>query len=300
MPVTSVKLAGITGAESAGGFTGSHIYIVKSSTPLSIYQAVHASVGSDAIPSIDDPHPDYPTALVTTITPVETSGNVTARTHWQVTVSYADADLSSTRSLAWTIAHGMTISWADSKIQVPLEWALETGGDFSAGDRIVNTVGDPWDPPFMIAKSRLTFTQSKPRFVQNAGMSIDYLNTVNSSSVNIAGETFAARTCKITGFSWTTARHNDTPYYMRTIVIECLIDGSTWDVRLLNSGPRAYAPGTTDCIEVTNDNGTPSSGVRLLLANGEQALSGASAHYLIARGHYEADWSPLSLEDLPT
>jgi hypothetical protein len=148
------------------------------------------------------------------------------------------------------------IEWGTEEFQVP----AITDKD---GNKILNTAGDPFDPPAFIDDSRIAITirttvSSVPSYVLN------YRNRVNSSSFTIDGQSIAARRALVRriliGKEY--LRNTGTA---RDVSITMHLAETTWDVVLLDRGFRKLDPSdVTKRVLITNDDSTlPSAPVLL-------------------------------------
>lgn len=121
------------------------------------------------------------------------------------------------------------ISWGTEQFQRPLVFDKD-------GDAVVNSAGDPFDPPPMIDDSRRTVTIRKnvatvPTYISS------YQDTVNSDQFAIDGFTVAIGKAKIQTISVSEVQtRNGTDY--REVTITMHIQKNGWNVEPLDAGFR--------------------------------------------------------------
>lgn len=177
------------------------------------------------------------------------------------------------------------IEWSTVEYQVPAAKDKD-------GNAVVNSAGDPFDPPAFLDESRWQITvrtsvSSVPSYVLN------YRNRVNNAATTLDGQTFATRTLLV-------KRISIGPEYVRnsgtardiTIVFEH--NENTWDVSQLDRGYRQLDPGdVTKRVIITNDDKTlPTAPV---LLDGAGAVldnpSNSTAVYISDRCYKEATFA---------
>jgi hypothetical protein len=161
-------------------------------------------------------------------------------------------------------------------LDMPIEvsWALrdhETVLDTDQnGDAVLNTAGDPYDPPIVIDDPRLVMTVVRNEMMFNVGWVLAYRNAVNSDP--FAG--FPPLTCKVLNISSRSQWHQDIGwYYQTTYEFEFLTASIDYDTntgfrkRIISQGFRAISSVTGTPYHITLK-GTPISSPMLIDSNG--------------------------------
>jgi hypothetical protein len=199
------------------------------------------TVGSNvSLPVIGSAFPDDANAVCKSIDVACVDGF----TKWHVTCNYDD-----TYQVESTPTNDETrISWSSEIFQ------REAWKD-KDGDGVLNSAGDPFNPPVMRDDARTVC-----RIVQNASSVptyvLTYPNCVNSTSFTIDGVSVAARYAKISNVGVSEERRRNGTVY-REVTIEMHIRNETWDFEILDAGFREFDPAdSTKRILITNDDGT--------------------------------------------
>jgi hypothetical protein len=140
------------------------------------------------------------------------------------------------------------------------------------GNAVVNTAGDPFDPPLVIDDPRLVMTVVRNESAFNVGWVIAYRNAVNSDA--FAG--FPPLTSKVLNISSRSQWHQDAGwYYQTTYEFEFLTASIDYDTntgyrpRVLSQGFRAISSVDSKLYHMTI-RGVPVNSPMLLDANGYQ------------------------------
>lgn len=177
------------------------------------------------------------------------------------------------------------IEWNTVEVQSPAEKDKD-------GNAVVNSAGDPFDPPAMKDESRWQITvrtsvSSVPSYVLN------YRNRVNNASVTLDGQTFAARTLLVRriAIGKEYIRNSGTA---RDITIVFEHDESTWDLVQVDRGYRILDPSdvTKRILALNDDKTLPSSPI---LLDGAGAVlddpSASTAVYITDKVYAEATFA---------
>lgn len=140
------------------------------------------------------------------------------------------------------------ISWSSELFQRPA-WKDKDG------DAVLNSAGDPFNPPVMRDDHRTVC-----RIVKNASTVptyvLTYPNAVNSTAFTIDGVTVAQRYAKISNVAVSEAKRRNGVVF-RTVNIEMQIRNQTWDFEILDAGFRRLDPSdSSDRILIVNDDET--------------------------------------------
>lgn len=202
-----------------------------------------------------------------------------------------DPDEPSVESTNRTPADARPPSVTVSRTQVtePLE------KDAVTGLTVTNTVGDRFDPPVEVFRSRLVFTFRifRARADLKWKTRSAFLDSVNDAPVTILGTTYPAETLRCTDYSaesvWETGPAGMGFYFALTVQAEYDPDG--WVLEILNTGRRKNQGG--EAVAVVDKAGQPVSDPVLLSAGGLPVPPGGNAHYVFYRGYVRKDWSAL-------
>ena len=207
------------------------------------------AVGSDVnLPVIGQVHPEDPGAWCTTLS-VE---NTEDWKGWTVT-----ADYSSERELSETpTSDPAFVSWSSEQFQRP---AIID----QSGNAIINSAGDPFDPPYMIDDSRRVVTVTKNLSVVPAWI-LTYQDAVNNDLFTVDGVTIAAGKAKMQSVtvSEVQSRNNTT---FRTVVFSMHLEKNGWLLEPLDAGFRElnYAGDGLQNIRNPGDEELPAAPVPL-------------------------------------
>lgn len=175
---------------------------------------------SGSLPDVGDVHPDDIGAWCTSVKP----RNVGATPFfWNVTVSYSsDKELNDDPLL-----DDPDISWGSQKFQEPIV-------DDINGDAVVNSAGDPFDPPIMrdVSREVVTITAnvaSVPAWV------FSYKDRLNNATITIDGISILAEKAKCDDITVANkAERNEIEYYPLTIRLSLREEG--WAKQVLDVG----------------------------------------------------------------
>lgn len=205
------------------------------------------AVGSHpSLPIIGEVHPDDSNAYCTTLTPDPTD----PWKGWTVTAQYSD-----TRTLSDDPTDdSAVITWSSEQFQRPA--VFDRNGNF-----IVNSAGDPFDPPLMMDDSRRVVTISKNLALVPSWI-LDYQDAVNSDSFTVDAQTIAAGCAKIQSVTvGERQRRNGTVFRNVTITMHLQRDG--WLLRPLDAGFREISYGGLQNIKNPGDEELPGAPVPL-------------------------------------
>jgi hypothetical protein len=198
----------------------SYTRVFKLKTSEKTERAYH--VGSHpSLPFIGQVHPDDSNAYCTTLTPDPTD----PWKGWTVTAQYADS-----RPMAEDPTDDAAIiSWGSEQFQKPA--VFDRNGNF-----IVNSAGDPFDPPNMMDDSRRVVTVQKNLTAVPAWI-LDYQDAVNSDSFTVDGVTIGIGLAKMQVVTvGERQRRNGTTF--RTVSFTIHLQREGWLLRPLDAGFR--------------------------------------------------------------
>ena len=175
--------------------------------------------------------------------------------------------------------------------------------DVISSAAVKNTVGDKFDPPVEVVRSRLVLKLKywKPASWWNVGKA-NFFDSINLNPVNIAGVTWPARTLRVTNFDpkpvW---EQEDIPgvgppaVQSLTLVYEVSLDleydPDEWVIRVLNTGKRKLVSGSPEIIR--GSDGAPVQDSVALTAAGAPVAPAGSFHYLTFNGYVRLDFAGL-------
>jgi hypothetical protein len=217
-------------------------------------------VGSHAsLPYIGEVHPDDSNAYCTTLTPDPTD----PWRGWTVTAQYSDQ-----RTLAEDPTDdSAVITWGSEQFQRPA--VFDRNGNF-----IVNSAGDPFDPPNMMDDSRRVVTVQKNLAVVPTWI-LDYQDAVNSDSFTVDGVTVAAGCAKMQVVTvGERNRRNGTVF--RTVSFTIHLQREGWLLRPLDAGFREIGGASEGLINIKNPGDDELPGAPVPLDGSGAALTNPS------------------------
>lgn len=190
-------------------------------------------------PRIGYAHPDNPGLFARNITIT----NYEPYAGWQVAVGYSNESELRENPLD----DPAVITFDDEQYQKPITKDLD-------GKAIVNTAGDPYDPPPMIDDGRISVTITK-NLPDIPTWWLSYKDVVNSDTFTVRGLSVSPRLAKIQRRSISDWKYrNDIRYLEVSLTIHLDEDG--WNVKPLNAGFRRKFNGDErELITMTNENG---------------------------------------------
>ncbi len=238
--------------------TYTRVYEVRTTDPN---DSGYVAGGASGLPRGGDAHPDDNAAFVVRNDPAQHSEDPTL---WTVTIEY-DTQLSSTaigRESQQVDSSGETTTNPDSPseggqrqenplsrppvysvsfetVQEPL-LEVYTGEDATLPGPLLNSAGDPFDPPPMVEKSYPVLTIKKNMVSFTYATLEMYQDSVNS----VTWRGFGARKVKVHGISWESAFENGITFWAVTFVFK--VRYKTWDLQILDAGLNELIPAETD------------------------------------------------------
>lgn len=165
---------------------------------------------------------------------------------------------------------------------------------------VVNSVGDPFDPPPEVVRTRTKITiQFASTAVRSTLVNVtaNYVGMTNSTTVTIDGQTYTPNVLKLTRYNVTSAEWVNpdggavTDY--NEVVAEIEVNQDTWLIEIRNQGYRARPSAGQEPV-VVMDNGRPRT-VPTLLASDGTATSASSPNYITFKQYPETDFSTIPL-----
>ncbi len=232
--------------------TYTRVYEVRTTDPN---DSGYVAGGASGLPRGGDAHPDDNAAFVVKNDPAQHSEDPTL---WTVTIEY-DTQLSNTAigkesqqvdSSGETTTNPDSPSEAGQRQENPLsrpptysvshEKVQEVVEYDYNGDPILNSAGDPFDPPPMREVSYPVLTIKKNMVSFTYTMLEQYQDAVNSAT----WRGFEPGKVKIDGINWESAFENGITYWVVTFVFKVRYKG--WRLRLLDTGFNELIAAETD------------------------------------------------------
>lgn len=171
--------------------------------------------------------------------------------------------------------------------------------DVVTGKRIVNTVGDPFDPLPEVFRSNHVITAKFFRTPAQLGWATrsQWMDSINETAVTILGRTYPARTLRCTAYdldtTWETGPLGMAFFF--SINFQAEYDRDGWQPKILNTGRRKRGATTSDPITAIVDaNGQPVADPVPLTAAGVPVPPGTDPddyHYVQPKGYVEKEWN---------
>ncbi|MDY3558126.1 hypothetical protein R5W23_000847 [Gemmata sp. JC673] len=183
-----------------------------------------------------------------------------------------------------------TITVGRKEVSKPLEKDAVTGA------RVLNTLGDPFDPPAEVFRSNHVITAKffrSPEQLDWANRS-KWMDSVNQATVTILGRPYTAATLRCTEYSldtvWETGPSGMTFLFAITVQAEFNPDG--WQPKILNTGRRRKGATSGDPpVAIVDANGQPVTDPVPLDAAGVPVAPGGAYHYVEPKGYVEKQWN---------
>ena len=214
--LSAVVLAGSKASKAEEGKNSiTQVYIVTGVTDAAIDKPM-AAIAVSGIPQIGESHPTYTTLKVISISSEPATEGSTEK--WKVTVEYGiseeeNVDTGSTVSFGGTVTTAETTKAFDLGGSGLFDKAIEVG----TLDR--DAQATPRDLPTTVPKQACLVSKFVPQFVLTAtrretsspaAAAIAYVGKLNSASVTIQGQSYAARTLLCTRITGETSDNGDT------------------------------------------------------------------------------------------
>lgn len=205
------------------------------------------AVGSNAsLPIIGSPHPEDANAFCISLDVTQKAG----WKQWAVTANYSDErtlDDNPTDDPA-------SITWNSEQFQKPAVFDL-------SGKLIVNSAGDPFDPPAMMDDSRRVVTVEKNLAVVPTWI-LDYQDAVNSDTFTVDGVSIGVGKAKMQAVTvGPRQRRNGTIF--RTVNFTIHLQREGWLLDILDAGFRRKISGGRENIRNSGDSELPTAPVPL-------------------------------------
>ena len=279
-------------------------FLVQSDNPEELASTVcTTNVGPDYLPDIGDSYPDPSIALP--CSNVRATRKSDSRLWWEVTATYGvDAeDTGDTGDSSYDPEDPETY-----ETQINFGWrtvseAFERGYDVtdSSGNPIAPVVNRPWRQPILGASvDRSYLVISITKYITaasfDAGVLLDYNDTLNNASITIADITLKARQ----GHMNITATQEKTTggikYFAVTYQIDCIFNKGGHERAFLNTGTQYLGDSSRDgsLWRKYMIDGEPVTEPQKIDSSGN-LITGEGAVYVYYLPYPQADWSSLSL-----
>lgn len=229
---------------------------------------------------IGDTHPQNPYAFLRRLTP----GGTDNRKIWNVTGEYKQSVL--TASPDNPLDEPKRVAWSSNTYTEPIV-------KDNAGEPVVNSAGQPFDPPLTQPRHTLvaTITYNSDQFDPNIAATFE--DSVNEDSEEIANLTVPARTARIMEVGATQEFFEDITYWAVTIKVE--IKPETWDKEVLDQG--IFEKVGSETRRMSTDDGEEVTEPLKLDGNGGKLDPQTNPPvYLTFKTNEEKDFAPLDLE----
>ena len=191
------------------------------------------------VPQILSPHPQDGTAFCVD---VDVDQPYEDKQIWLISCHYGNLNVDTQVTAGETGFTGERIktTWTSAKYTKAIETATVLGGTAvpfnSIGQvrPILNSRGDPFNPPREIDQTRKILTLSRGEATYDPDQMSLYEDTINSVQIRIANKTFDKHTGKIETITATDAFENGIHYWIVTYEIHHRRD--TWNPTILDSG----------------------------------------------------------------
>lgn len=138
----------------------------------------------------------------------------------------------------WTVTCSYTSEWDLTNAKI--SWSTEQFQKVAAyeynGDGIVNSAGDPFDPPAMMDDSRRVVTVLK-MMTEVPSWILSYQDAVNSDAFTVDGVSIGIGKAKMQRVSVSEPRQINLTYY-REVTMEIHLQRDGWDLQILDAGFR--------------------------------------------------------------
>lgn len=257
--MTITYIGEIYGPASNDKGSRSYTRLFKLSTSLK--EESPYDVGSHiSLPNIGALHPDDSDAFCERVSVDPTS----PWRGWMVTAQYSDK-----RQLAEDpMGDSVQIDWGSEQFQRPAEFDRD-------GNAVVNSAGDPYDPPLMMDDSRRVVNVETNLAVVPAWI-LDYQDAVNSDLFYIDGITVAAGLAKMQSITVGPVKRRNGIIY-RTVKFAIQLQRDGWAITHQDVGFRQIASGGRENIKNVGDNELPGAPVPLDGSGTAQAAPTAAA-----------------------
>ncbi|MDT8389441.1 MAG: hypothetical protein RRC34_02920 [Lentisphaeria bacterium] len=251
-------------------------YLVKTDTDTDSAVTV---LGASGLPALNAGFTGDTSAIVMSLAPKVVG---IGRRNWHVDVEYKT--LQPTDFTADPLDTPPDISWGSYTLS-------EIAEEDKDGAAILNTAGDPYDPPIEIDRHYPLVTISRYQASYSPSSAFSVRDSLNSAAVTIAGLALSARQGLMIDYDSVSETIDGTTYQRVTYRIMCK-PGSGWVYRTVSRGYRALVGGERKVIYI---DGEPASKPVHLDAAGAVLAVGATPYVQTHYINKETSWSTLAL-----
>lgn len=244
------------------------------------------AIGAGGLPTRMDAHPDDADCVCFRLHPMlfDKEGMF-----WRVNVEYEEPTRDTPNPNP--LNDPVQIEWTDYSI-------IEALTEDRDGTKILNSAGDPFDPPpeQEVSYPEVLIVRNVSLAAWSPTRARDFRKSVNSDWVTIAGITLAANVGRIMRFDGRLAERNNVEYYTETISIAFAVTAQgvgTWDRSFLNHGLYQLTGGTK--VRIQDDQGNDVVAPWRLDAAGARLATGGAATVETFSTYKEQDFRDLSL-----
>jgi hypothetical protein len=267
-----------------------HFTVMTDTDADGVPTVLAALVAVDASTALYAPHPDYAPAVCRSRTARREKGPRV----WSVVLTYSSAPIDLENNQNTQADQRLpTVSVSRKEVTEPLEYDVDTG------DRVLNTVGDPFAPPAEVFRSRHIITWKFWRTEaqldwDNRSQWLDY---INADAVTVLGCEYPVHSLRCVDYSldttWDRGAAGLQKFYALTVQAE--YNPATWDVVILNTGLRRMTGSiglmTAKLTAIVDAHGQPVSDPVPLTSAGVPVPPGDPYHYVQVSGYLEANWN---------
>lgn len=290
MAVSTVQIINKTGYNDDKGKHRTWTYrVIFDAIPSDPADALTANDGVTAIPAVGD---YYPGSLTIRCKKVgEATQDSNSRLVFTIPVEFTD-DTESTDFESLLVENPIDrppdIQFGFITYTVPVESDIN-------GEPIRNSAGDEFVPGLEETEHRMTCTISRNLATWDGSSRYDYMDTLNSGAITIAGVAVGAKQALIKDISATAQNENGVAFVRETIVIEFNDD---YTRHVLDQGMYSfdgYEAGVGDVKERIKLNGEDVTEPQLLDGAGKKLAAGAAPVYLDFETKEATNWGALNL-----
>ena len=241
---------------------------------MAVVEAVRAQAAE-----IGDAHPQNPYAFLRKLTPSATDN----RKIWNVTGEYREFTFESSDS---PLDEPKNVDWSSNTYTAPVVKDND-------GNAVVNSAGQPFDPPLTEPRHTLVATITYNSDQYNPNLALDFQDKVNEGQEKIANLSVPARMARIMEVGATQQFQEDIEYWAVTIKVE--IDPRTWDKEVLDQG--IFEKDGTETKRMSTDDGEGvTEPLKLDGAGAKLDPQTADPVFLTFKTFEETNFAPLDLE----
>lgn len=175
--------------------------------------------------------------------------------------------------------------------------------DAITGDRVLNTVGDPFDPLPEVQRTydAITITFFRLPAALNWTTRRLFRDSINNAAYTVLGATYAANTLRCAAYDldavWETGETGMQLFFQLTV--QLLHDPDGWQPKILNTGRRLLHPAAPPVlaepvlVQIVDSAGQPVADPVPLDEDGTPVAPGGTYHYVEPAGYVPRNWTTL-------